>query len=43
MFVAEYTNDMSSAGSFCPQAITDHTNAALFDVGLDGMVRDPCQ
>jgi hypothetical protein len=43
MFVAEYTNDTSSAGSFCPQAITDHTNAVLFDVGLDGMVRDPCQ
>lgn len=43
MFVAEYTNDTSSASSFCPQALSDHTNAALFDVALDGKVRDPCQ
>jgi hypothetical protein len=43
MFVAEYTDDTSSASSFCPQAITDHTNAALFSVNLDGTVRDPCQ
>jgi hypothetical protein len=42
MFVAEYTNDTSSASSFCPQALTDHTNAALFDVALDGKVRTPC-
>jgi hypothetical protein len=43
MFVAEYTNDTSSAGMFCPQAIADHTNAALFDVALDAKVRVPCQ
>jgi hypothetical protein len=43
MFVAEYTNDTSSTSSFCPQAIADGTNAALFDVALDGKVRDPCQ
>jgi hypothetical protein len=43
MFVAEYTNDTASASTFCGQAIADHTNAALFDVALDGMVRDPCQ
>jgi len=42
MFVAEYTNDTSSASSFCPQALTDHTNAALFDVALDAKVRTPC-
>jgi hypothetical protein len=42
MFVAEYTNDTSSASSFCPQALTDYTNAALFDVALDGKVRTPC-
>ena len=43
MFVAEYTNDTTSASSFCPQALSDHVNAALFDVALDGKVRDPCQ
>jgi endo-alpha-1,4-polygalactosaminidase (GH114 family) len=43
MFVAEYTNDTASAMSFCPQALTDHTNAALFDVALDAMTRTPCQ
>ena len=43
MFVAEYTNDTSSASSFCPQALADHTNAALFDVALDGKTRTPCQ
>jgi len=43
MFVAEYTNDTTSSTSFCPKAIMDHTNAVLFDVNLDGMVRDPCQ
>lgn len=43
MFVAEYTNDTMSASSFCPQALSDHTNAALFDVALDGKVRNPCQ
>jgi hypothetical protein len=43
LFVAEYTNDTSSSSTFCPKAIADHTNAALFDVNLDGMVRDPCQ
>jgi hypothetical protein len=43
MFVAEYTNDTSSASSFCPQALTDHTNAALFDVALDAKTRTPCQ
>ena len=43
MFVAEYTNDTSSSSSFCPAAVADHVNAALFDVDLDGMVRDPCQ
>lgn len=43
MFVAEYTNDTTSASSFCPQALSDRTNAALFDVALDGKVRDPCQ
>jgi hypothetical protein len=43
LFVAEYTNDTASASTFCPQAIMDLTNAALFDVALDAMVRDPCQ
>jgi hypothetical protein len=43
MFVAEYTNDTNASSSFCSQAVADHTNAALFDVALDGMVRDPCQ
>ena len=43
VFVAEYTNDTSSASSFCPQAIADGTNAALFDVGLDASTRVPCQ
>jgi hypothetical protein len=43
MFVAEYTNDTTSSSSFCPMAIADGTNAALFDVALDGKVRDPCQ
>ncbi len=43
VFVAEYTNDTSSSSSFCLTAIADHTNAALFDVALDGKVRDPCQ
>jgi hypothetical protein len=43
MFVAEYTDDTASSSVFCPQAIADHTNAALFDVDLDGKVRDPCQ
>ncbi len=40
MFVAEYTGP---ASAFCAKAIADHTNAALFDVALDGQVRDPCQ
>jgi hypothetical protein len=43
MFVAEYTNDTASSSIFCAQAIADQTNAALFDVALDGKVRDPCQ
>ena len=43
LFVAEYTNDTSSATSFCPQALADHTNAALFDVALDAKVRTPCE
>jgi hypothetical protein len=43
MFVAEYTDDTSSSAAFCPQAIAAHTNAALFDVALDGKVRTPCQ
>lgn len=43
MFVAEYTNDTSSASSFCPTALSDHTNAALFDVALDGATRTPCE
>jgi hypothetical protein len=42
MFVAEYTNDTSSASTFCPQALSDHTNAALFDVALDAKTRTPC-
>jgi hypothetical protein len=42
-FVAEYTNDTMSASTFCPAAITDHTNAALFDVSLNASVRTPCQ
>jgi hypothetical protein len=43
MFVAEYTNDTSSASTFCPQALSDHVNAALFSVDLDGSTRTPCQ
>jgi hypothetical protein len=43
LFVAEYTNHTASSSTFCPQAIADATNAALFDVALDGMTRDPCQ
>jgi hypothetical protein len=43
VFVAEYTNDTPNASSFCPQAIADHTNAALFDVALNASVRTPCQ
>jgi hypothetical protein len=43
MFLAEYTNDTASSSIFCAQAIADHTNAVLFDVALDGKVRDPCQ
>ena len=43
MFVAEYTNDTTSSSSFCSQAVADGTNAALFDVALDGKVRAPCQ
>ena len=43
VFVAEYTNDTTSASTFCPQALADHANAALFDVGLDAKVRAPCQ
>jgi hypothetical protein len=29
LFVAEYTNDTSSASAFCPQALAAQTNAAL--------------
>jgi cysteinyl-tRNA synthetase len=43
LFVAEYTNDTTSASSFCPAALAQKTNAALFDLGLDGKVRTPCQ
>lgn len=43
LFVAEYTNDTSDAASFCPQALADHANAALFDVDLDGQTRVACQ
>ena len=43
VFVAEYTNDTASASSFCTQAVADGTNAALFDVSLDGSTRVPCQ
>lgn len=43
LFVAEYTSDTADAGSFCPQALVDHTNAALFDVDLDGQTRVACQ
>ena len=43
MFVAEYTSDTASSTTFCPGAISDKTNAALFDVALDGVVRNPCQ
>lgn len=42
LFVAEYTNDTSSASQFCPDANGDHANAALFDVALDGKARTPC-
>jgi hypothetical protein len=42
-FVAEYTGDTKSASSFCPAAIADHTNAALFDLNLDGKTRVACQ
>ncbi len=42
-FVAEYTNDTSSATSFCSAALADHANAALFDVALDGATRTPCE
>jgi hypothetical protein len=43
LFVAEYTNDTSSAGAFCPQALAAHVNAALFSVNLDASLRTPCQ
>jgi hypothetical protein len=43
MFVAEYTNDTSSATTFCTQALADHTNAALFDVALNANTRTPCE
>ncbi|HUJ63108.1 MAG TPA: endo alpha-1,4 polygalactosaminidase [Kofleriaceae bacterium] len=43
LFVAEYTDDTSSASSFCAAALADHSNAALFDVALDAKVRVPCQ
>jgi hypothetical protein len=43
LFVAEYTNDTATANSFCPQALADHTNAALFNVALDASTRTPCQ
>ncbi len=43
MFAAEYTNDANSATSFCPAAIAHRTNAALFDVALDGETRTPCE
>lgn len=43
LFVAEYTNDTSSASTFCPAAIAKHTNAALFNVALDASARTPCE
>jgi hypothetical protein len=43
MFVAEYTPDTASANAFCTQALGDHTNAALFDLALDGKTRTPCE
>jgi hypothetical protein len=43
MFVAEYTSDTANASTFCPQALAEHVNAALFDVALDGATRVPCE
>lgn len=43
LFIAEYTNDTTSAAAFCPQALADHANAALFSVNLDGGARVACK
>lgn len=42
MFVAEYTPNTSSAADFCTQSLTDHTDAVLYDLNLDGKTRETC-